>query len=149
MESLKLYDERLADIEVKTEIAEDLPLLNLDKEQIKRTLVNLIDNAVEAMSDCKDKRQLCLTTQYLRERELVRLAVSDTGHGIAPGDHEKLFQPYFSTRKRGTGLGLAIVSHIITDHNGKIRIEDNKPRGTRFIIELPVTINLQVEVVNT
>jgi len=80
--------------------------------------------------------------------DLVLLAVSDTGHGIAPNDHEKLFQPYFSTSKRDTGLGLAIVTHIVNDHNGKIRIEENKPHGTRFIIELPSTLNPMVETNN-
>lgn len=139
-ETLKLYDERLDGIQISTSLCDDLPLLNLDREQIKRALVNLIDNAVEAMSDGNGDRLLSIGTEHLRERELARLTVSDTGHGIAPGDSEKLFQPYFSTRKRGTGLGLAIVSHIITDHSGKIMVEENRPRGTRFIIELP-TVN--------
>jgi PAS domain S-box-containing protein len=137
IETIKLYDERLEDIKIKTAFAEDLPPLNLDRDQIKRTLVNLIDNAVEAMIASPGEHLLFITTEYLRDRELARLIVSDTGHGIAPSDREKLFQPYFSTRKRGTGLGLAIVSHIVTDHAGKIRVEDNKPRGSRFIIELP------------
>ncbi len=150
IETLKLYDERLENIHIKIQLADDLPLLNLDKDQIKRTLVNLIDNAVEAMATMatmaakNGEHTISIVTEHLRERELVRLTVSDTGHGIDTGDREKLFQPYFSTRKRGTGLGLAIVSHIITDHNGKIRIEENKPRGARFIIELPV-INLRAD----
>ncbi|HJZ68370.1 MAG TPA: ATP-binding protein, partial [Blastocatellia bacterium] len=68
----------------------------------------------------------------------VLLTVSDTGHGISARDRDKLFLPKFSTRSRGTGLGLAIVSHIIADHKGRVWVEDNKPRGARFIIELPV-----------
>src|SRR5262249_2315302 len=106
---------------------------------------NLIDNAVEAMTESSGDRLLTVATEHLCDRELVRLVVSDTGHGIEPGDREKLFQPYFSTRKRGTGLGLAIVSHIITDHNGKIRIEENSPRRACFIIELPVIPNPMAE----
>src|SRR5262249_12728168 len=106
-ETLKLYDERLENIQIRTCLSEDLPLLNLDKEQIKRALVNLIDNAVEAMTACPEERLLSVATEHLKAKEVVQLVVSDTGHGIAPGDREKLFQPYFSTRKRGTGLGLA------------------------------------------
>ena len=81
--------------------------------------------------------KITLSTEYRPEQDLVRLAVADTGRGVAPEDRERLFQPYFSTRKRGTGLGLAIVSHIVTDHNGRILVEDNQPQGARFVIELP------------
>ncbi|MBI4850304.1 MAG: HAMP domain-containing protein [Acidobacteria bacterium] len=136
-ESLKLYEDRLDDIKLDTAFDEDLLPINLDKEQIKRTMVNLIDNAAEAMINAEDK-VLSISTEYLNQQDLIRLTISDTGHGIKPEDKEKLFLPYFSTRKRGTGLGLAIVSHIITDHLGKIWVEDNKPYGTKFIIELPV-----------
>ncbi len=139
-ETLKLYKDRLGDIQVNIELSEDLPPINLDKEQIKRVLVNLIDNAAEAMLDTT-QHTLTINTTYLNDKELVQLTVSDTGHGINPEDREKLFHPYFSTKKRGTGLGLAIVSHIVTDHMGKIRVEDNKPSGTKFIIELPAMIN--------
>jgi signal transduction histidine kinase len=79
-----------------------------------------------------------IETSYLKGNDIVRLVVSDTGHGIRPADRDKLFLPKFSTRDRGTGLGLAIVSHIIADHKGRIWVEDNDPRGARFIIELPV-----------
>jgi two-component system, NtrC family, nitrogen regulation sensor histidine kinase NtrY len=138
VETLKLYEERLDEVKIITNFSEQLPLINLDKEQIKRVMVNLIDNAAESMQDTKEKL-LYIATEYLPEKELIRLTVSDTGHGINVEDREKLFQPYFSTRKRGTGLGLAIVSHIVNDHVGKIRVEDNLPVGTKFIIELPTT----------
>jgi two-component system nitrogen regulation sensor histidine kinase NtrY len=72
---------------------------------------------------------------------MVTLTVKDTGCGIAPEIKSRLFEPYFSTKKTGTGLGLAIVSTIISDHNGYIRVRDNRPRGTQFIIELPITDN--------
>jgi signal transduction histidine kinase len=68
----------------------------------------------------------------------VEIAVADSGHGVTQELKEKLFLPYFSTKKRGTGLGLAIVSRIIEDHHGSIRVEENKPMGARFIVELPV-----------
>ena len=64
--------------------------------------------------------------------------MADTGCGVTAEDQEKLFLPYFSTKGRGTGLGLAIVNHILSDHNAHIRVEDNHPAGTRFIIEIPV-----------
>ena len=67
------------------------------------------------------------------------MSVSDNGCGIHPEDKPRLFEPYFSTKKSGTGLGLAIVSTIVSDHNGYIRVRDNEPQGTHFIVELPVT----------
>src|SRR5205085_628510 len=113
---------------------------------IKRVLVNLIDNAIEAMgpeangsNGSKDERVITVQSSYLRSSDTVRLTIADTGHGISPRDRDKLFLPKFSTRSRGTGLGLAIVSHIVTDHKGRIWVEDNQPQGARFIIELPVT----------
>jgi signal transduction histidine kinase len=69
---------------------------------------------------------------------MVEITIADSGHGVTPELKEKLFLPYFSTKRRGTGLGLAIVSRIIEDHHGSIRVEENKPVGTKFIVELPV-----------
>ncbi|MCS6884500.1 MAG: ATP-binding protein [Acidobacteriota bacterium] len=146
LETVKLYDERLEGIELRLELQEELPQLNLDREQIKRALVNLIDNAVEATEGVQGERAISVVTRYKKDSETVILEVADTGHGIPLQDRERLFQPYFSTRKRGTGLGLAIVSHIVSDHSARIRMEDNLPRGTRFIIELPVPIGVQSEV---
>lgn len=140
-ETLKLYTDRLENTQIETSLADDLPPINLDREQIKRVLVNLIENAIEAMADITAARLIKITTEYWPEKELGRLIVSDTGHGITPEDRDKLFQPYFSTRKRGTGLGLAIVSHIINDHAGRIEIAENQPQGAKFIIDLPVIGN--------
>jgi two-component system nitrogen regulation sensor histidine kinase NtrY len=108
------------------------PVARVDPNQIKRALVNLIDNALEA---CGERGSVAV---ILSDREGgVTLEVADTGRGVPPGDREKLFQPDYTTKGRGTGLGLAIVSRIVADHNGTIRVEDNRPRGARFIIELP------------
>jgi nitrogen fixation/metabolism regulation signal transduction histidine kinase len=108
------------------------PVVRVDPDQIKRALVNLIDNALEA---CGEQGSIAVV---LSEREgVVTLEVADTGHGVPSRDREKLFLPDFTTKGRGTGLGLAIVSRIVADHNGTIRVEDNRPRGARFIIELP------------
>ncbi|HEY7863668.1 MAG TPA: ATP-binding protein, partial [Thermoanaerobaculia bacterium] len=119
---------------VRVRVDSTLPARNysVDPDQIKRVLVNLIANAVEA---CGERGEI---TVALAERPGgVAIEVSDTGRGIAAADKEKLFLPDFTTKGRGTGLGLAIVSRIVADHNGTIRVEDNRPRGARFIIELP------------
>jgi PAS domain S-box-containing protein len=138
--ALKLYDERLDGIRLEKHLAEELPPVMLDGEQVKRVLVNLIDNAAEALtaSNSTDSdRRIIVTTREVRERDTVELIVADTGPGIAASDRERIFDPYFSTKKRGTGLGLAIVSRIVAEHQGRIRVQENHPRGARFVIELP------------
>ena len=112
-----------------------LPAVLLDAEQFKRVVVNLVDNAAEAMQDAPYK-ELAIATA-LAAPEVVELSIADTGCGITTEDKAKLFMPYFSTKAHGTGLGLAIVSHIVKEHRGTIRVEDNLPVGARFIIELP------------
>ncbi|MFQ5700777.1 MAG: ATP-binding protein [Acidobacteriota bacterium] len=129
-----LYQGTYQEVSFACEYDHDLPSIQLDKEQMKRVFVNLIDNALEAMGR---RGAICIGTRYIANLQMMQIEVSDDGPGIAPEDKEKLFFPYFSTKKRGTGLGLAIVNRIISDHNGYIRVEDNVPRGTRFIIELP------------
>ena len=111
-----------------------LPQILLDRDQIKRVLINLLDNAVAAV---EGKGKIQISTSYNPELRLVTCEVADDGHGIVPEDRSRLFEPYFSTKASGTGLGLAIVNTIITDHQGFVRVRDNEPRGTRFIIELP------------
>jgi two-component system, NtrC family, nitrogen regulation sensor histidine kinase NtrY len=136
-DTLKLYVERTEGVELKSDLADALPTVMVDREQIKRALVNLIDNALEAMAEAQGGRQLEVITREVAEQDAVEIVVADTGPGIAPADRERIFAPYFSTRKRGTGLGLAIVSHIVAEHNGHIRVEEHQPRGARFVIELP------------
>ena len=104
----------------------------LDPEQIKRVLINLIDNALEACGPAGE-----IVVRLSEGARGVTIEVADTGRGIPVRDREKLFLPDFTTKGRGTGLGLAIVSRIVADHNGTIRVEDNRPTGARFIIELP------------
>ncbi len=136
--ALKLYDERLNGIRLSPMLAPALPTVMIDCEQIKRALVNLIDNAAEALMDTPGERRINLITREVPERESLELIVADTGPGIPSEDRERIFDPYFSTRKRGTGLGLAIVSRIVAEHQGRIRVQENLPRGARFIIELPI-----------
>jgi PAS domain S-box-containing protein len=135
--SLKLYDERLNGIRLSPMLAPSLPVVMIDCEQIKRALVNLIDNAAEAMAESAGDRRITVITREVPERESLELIVADTGPGIPPEDRERIFDPYFSTRKRGTGLGLAIVSRIVAEHQGRIRVQENLPRGARFVVELP------------
>jgi signal transduction histidine kinase len=133
---LDVFGGRLDGIDLRVDLAPGLPLVNLDPEQFKRVVVNLVDNAAEAMRDSLMKRLLVATRAA--SAESVELLVADTGCGISAADKEKLFLPYFSTKGRGTGLGLAIVSHILSEHGGRIRVEDNPPAGARFYVELPV-----------
>jgi nitrogen fixation/metabolism regulation signal transduction histidine kinase len=136
--TLKLYDERLDGIRLESRLAAARPAVISDGEQIKRALVNLIDNAAEALASVAGDRRITVSTREVAERETVELVVADTGPGIPPEDRERIFDPYFSTRKRGTGLGLAIISRIVAEHQGRIRVQENHPRGARFTIELPI-----------
>jgi signal transduction histidine kinase len=108
-----------------------------DPEAIKRVVANLVENAAESMKDSV-VREIRIGTSLLETRDAVEIEVSDTGVGVSAEAKEKLFLPYFSTKARGTGLGLAIVARILEDHGGTIRVEENDPVGTRFLVELPV-----------
>jgi len=132
-----LYEDRLDGAHLILELSDDLSPAMLDGEQVKRVFVNLIDNALEAMTAVN--RQVTITTKHDAPREIIVAEVADTGEGISPADFRRLFQPYFSTRGRGTGLGLAIVQRIISEHGGKIYAEQNIPHGARFVIELPTS----------
>jgi nitrogen fixation/metabolism regulation signal transduction histidine kinase len=135
--AIALYDGRLDGVTVETQLDSDLPSAMLDTEQLRRVFVNLIDNASNALADLEGERRIDISTSFDTDRSLLIAAVSDTGHGIAPVDFKRLFQPYFSRRGSGTGLGLAIVQRIILEHGGRIRAGVNYPRGARFVIELP------------
>ncbi|WP_080886765.1 sensor histidine kinase [Nitrospira japonica] len=134
-EVVALYRGAHKDIELVVSLDEDLPPLKFDWEQIKRVLVNLLDNSIQAMSQ---KGRLWLTTQYDTKRRRAVVSIADEGSGIALEDQEKLFVPYFTRKKTGTGLGLAIVRRIITDHEGHIQAGNNHPKGAIFTFELPV-----------
>jgi two-component system, NtrC family, nitrogen regulation sensor histidine kinase NtrY len=137
--ALILFNGRLEGIRVRTELAHDLPAVMADPEAIKRAVANLVDNAAEAMQDAILK-EITISTSLVASRDAIELVVSDTGLGVSRDVKERLFLPYFSTKQRGTGLGLAIVSRIVEDHRGSIRVEENKPVGSRFVIELPVAV---------
>jgi nitrogen fixation/metabolism regulation signal transduction histidine kinase len=140
-EALAIFHGRLDSIDLRTSFAPDLPPVNLDREQFQRVVVNLVDNAAEAMQDSLVKN-LYVATQP-GAADTVELVVADSGCGVSPDEKEKLFLPYFSTKGRGTGLGLAIVSHIVAEHDAHIRVEDNQPAGARFTIEIPVAADAE------
>jgi two-component system nitrogen regulation sensor histidine kinase NtrY len=128
-----------ASIRFDTELEPSLPLLDLDGEQIKRVVLNLVDNAMASIEEAEEgPREIMLSTRYDRAVGTAQLEVADTGTGIAAEDRARLFEPYYSTKREGSGLGLAIVSRIVSDHSGYIRVRSNRPRGSRFIVDLPV-----------
>ena len=136
-DALSMFNGRTDGIGLHKSLAADLPKVMADAEAIKRAIANLVDNAAEAMQDSL-VREIQISTSLVVSRDAVEITVADTGHGVTRELKERLFLPYFSTRKRGTGLGLAIVGRVIEEHHGSIRVEENQPVGARFIIELPV-----------
>ncbi|MFN2597246.1 MAG: ATP-binding protein, partial [Pyrinomonadaceae bacterium] len=145
-QALALYEDRLDDVRLDVLLAPSLPAAMLDAEQLRRAVVNLVDNALEATAKEPGDRRITVATAHDPSRGILLLEIADTGHGVARADFPRLFQPYFSTRGRGTGLGLAIVQHIVNDHGGRIRAESNHPRGAKFLVELPVAEEQRSEV---
>jgi two-component system, NtrC family, nitrogen regulation sensor histidine kinase NtrY len=135
-ESLEVFSGRLDGIMLTSKLTESLPTIRADAGLLRGVVVNLIDNAAEAL-ESSPVRNIHVFTRFNSESDSVEIGVEDTGHGISPTDKDKLFLPHFSTKDRGTGLGLAIASRIVAEHNGLLRVEDNSPVGSRFLIELP------------
>jgi two-component system nitrogen regulation sensor histidine kinase NtrY len=133
-ETLALYKEGHENINFEFNKIDDIPFLNLDRQQIKQAMINLVDNAIASI---KNDGDILITLIHDPILKIVRLEVSDNGPGISDEDKTRLFEPYFSTKKAGMGLGLTIVSAIVSDHDGMIRVQDNHPRGAKFIIEFP------------
>jgi two-component system nitrogen regulation sensor histidine kinase NtrY len=133
-QALSLYDGLFPSIAIDRREAVDLPELRLDPDQMKRVLINLVDNSIAAMDE---RGRIVVATELDRAQGRARLIVADDGPGIPAEDRDQLFVPHFSTKKRGSGLGLAIVSRIVQEHLGTIRVEDNQPQGARFVVELP------------
>jgi two-component system, NtrC family, nitrogen regulation sensor histidine kinase NtrY len=133
-ETLTLYDGLFGRIRFERHYDAALPPVRIDPGQIKRVLVNLIDNAIEATSRTGT---ITIQTQHDQSNGLARLVLADDGPGIPPADRDKLFMPYYSTKRRGSGLGLAIVRRIVAEHGGTIEVGENMPSGARFTIELP------------
>jgi two-component system nitrogen regulation sensor histidine kinase NtrY len=133
-DTLALYNGLFSDVGIEQRFAPGVPFVRIDAEQIRRVIINLVDNAIEAM---ERRGHILVESQLDAANNVVRVIVADDGPGIPVAEREKLFLPYYSTKRRGSGLGLAIVRRIIAEHGGSIDVGDNVPRGTRFTIELP------------
>jgi two-component system nitrogen regulation sensor histidine kinase NtrY len=132
--ALSLYEGLFPGITLKRRLSGALPKLNIDVDQMKRVLLNLVDNAIEALGRTGT---IVVETSHDPGLGRVRLVVADDGPGVRAADRDRLFVPDFSTKRKGGGLGLAIVSRIVQEHHGVIRVEDNEPKGARFVVELP------------
>jgi len=134
-QTISLFTGIFSEIEFETQFSTEVPSpLMIDPDQMKRVFINLIDNAIDAMNKCGKIR---IRTSFDKIQQRVRIEIADFGPGILQGERDKLFHPHYSTKKRGTGLGLAIVNQVISEHNGSIEVEDNKPHGAMFIIQIP------------
>ena len=133
-DTIALYNGIFTDVRIDQRFAPGMPLVRLDAEQISRVIINLVDNAIEAM---ERRGQIVVETQLDAANSVARVLVADNGPGIPAAERDKLFLPYYSTKRRGSGLGLAIVRRIIAEHGGSIDVGDNTPHGTCFTIELP------------
>jgi PAS domain S-box-containing protein len=135
-EAIEVFANRLDGVTLSCSFAAQPPAIRADAPLLRSVIVNLIDNAAEAL-ETSSVKNISVETHIRADQDSVEIVVSDTGHGISPHDKDKLFLPHFSTKDRGTGLGLAIAARIIAEHGGGIRVEDNSPSGSRFILELP------------
>jgi two-component system nitrogen regulation sensor histidine kinase NtrY len=134
-ETVALYRDGYPDITFEIHAAEDIPDLNLDRQQIKQAMINLVENAIAAI---RGVASITITATPDPILKRVRIEVADTGEGISDETKTRLFEPNFSTKKAGMGLGLTIVNTIIAGHHGTIGVQDNSPRGAKFVIELPM-----------
>jgi two-component system nitrogen regulation sensor histidine kinase NtrY len=141
---LPLYSQSNQAIHFRVELPSELPPVKADAGQMRQVFKNLIDNSIDAMPE---GGEITLKAAFDAETSSLIMEVADTGYGIDAEDKEKIFWPHFSTKKAGMGLGLDIVARIISDHDGQIRVEDNQPRGARFIIELPVSLEIPSETI--
>jgi two-component system nitrogen regulation sensor histidine kinase NtrY len=134
-ETLALYKGIIGHVTIDRKLSPSLPPVRLDVEQIRRVVINLVDNAIEAMGDSPGT--ISVETQHDAANAVARLVIADNGPGVPAAERDKLFMPYYSTKGRGSGLGLAIVRRIVAEHGGSIELGDNSPKGSRFVIELP------------
>ncbi|MDE0110632.1 MAG: ATP-binding protein [Bryobacterales bacterium] len=135
-DAVGVFDGRLPGIDLRLITDPEVAQAEIDPPAFKRAIVNLIDNAAEVLQESWVK-EIVVTTQGRPDSDAVEVIVADSGPGISAENKERLFLPYFSTKNRGSGLGLPIVRSVVEEHAGTIRVEDNQPAGTRFVIELP------------
>ncbi|SDK51334.1 two-component system, NtrC family, nitrogen regulation sensor histidine kinase NtrY [Maridesulfovibrio ferrireducens] len=135
-EVVSMYRNSHTDISWNLELLSEIPDLELDREALRRTLINLLTNATEALGDCENPA-VNISAMHDSTLGWLRIEVQDNGPGLSSDERSRMFEPYFSSKKSGTGLGLTIVKSIITDHRGFIRVKPAEPHGTVFVIELP------------
>ncbi len=124
-------------VDFDLDLDQNLPNVDFDHEQMRRVLANLLENAIAAVTKLEEAK-VSVRSVYDQTLQTVQMEVVDEGSGVPLEDRSRIFEPYFSTKSHGTGLGLAIVSRIVADHHGYVRVHENKPRGARFVVELPV-----------
>ena len=135
--TLQIYIDNHPQVDFKVSYDQTLPEFKFDAGQIKRVLVNLIENAIDAVQK-EAHPEVKISTEYNAKFKVLKISIADNGVGIHPRDRGRIFEPYYSTKEKGTGLGLPIVKSIVEDHNGVIRALENEPKGTRMFIEMPV-----------
>lgn len=136
-QTISLFKGIFTKIEFDVLFSPDVPsAIQIDPEQMKRVFINLLDNSIDAMDK---KGKIDIHTSFDKQNRRVRIEMADSGPGISEKEKERLFLPHFSTKKKGTGLGLAIVNQIISEHGGSIDVENNKPQGAKFIIQIPAS----------
>jgi two-component system nitrogen regulation sensor histidine kinase NtrY len=134
-QTISLFTGIFSDIEFETQFSPEVPTpLQIDPDQMRRVFINLIDNAIDAMNK---KGKIRISTSFDKTQQRVNIMIADFGPGIPQNERERLFHPHYSTKKKGTGLGLAIVNQVVSEHNGSIEVETNKPHGAKFIIQIP------------
>lgn len=146
-EVVALYEQAHPQIRIGFEPEGKLPIFEFDRDQIKRVMINLLDNAVSALSELPPgkAKNVAIATHYNEALQMAVIEVKDTGPGMSQDVLNRVFEPYFSTKAEGTGLGLAIVKRIVNDHDGFIRVHSTPGEGTQFLIELPTAIRHGLE----
>jgi two-component system nitrogen regulation sensor histidine kinase NtrY len=139
-ETMPLFSQSRPDLQLRFDAGVGLPAVVVDRDAVKRALVNLLDNAMAAVAAGASDGEADVVVRTAHDAELSRvmLEVADTGTGIAVEHRARVLEPYFSTKEHGTGLGLAIVASVAADHRAYLRYHENEPRGTRFVMEFPV-----------
>ncbi|MBI2606856.1 MAG: HAMP domain-containing protein [Deltaproteobacteria bacterium] len=144
-ETMVLYEEAHRGIAFVFEPEMRLPLIDIDRDQVKRAVINLFDNSVAALAGgvgakAALPKKIVLRTHFNEQLKIAMIEIEDNGPGVSELVRSRMFEPYFSTKTNGTGLGLAIVKRIVSDHHGFIRVQSAPGEGTKFTIELPVNL---------
>jgi two-component system nitrogen regulation sensor histidine kinase NtrY len=140
-EVVALFQQSRPDIQVQSRCENELRPFEFDRDQIKRVIINLFDNAVAAVQGLPAgrKKKIKITTHYNEQLQIAVIEVEDNGLGMTDEVKARVFEPYFSTKTEGTGLGLSIAKRIVNDHDGFIRVRSTVGKGTQFLIEIPTS----------